>query len=69
MSVRGRLNEVYVFGALFWAAILGAGFNSWAVFGVTAACLIGLNIIGGSIRFGNEKSRRFAHRRFATCRR
>jgi hypothetical protein len=69
MSVRGRLNEVYLFGSLFWAAILGASFNSWAVFAVTAACLIGLNIIGGSVRLGNAQPRRFARRRFATGRR
>ena len=49
-GARGKLNQSYATGALLIAAFLGLGYNSWWTFGVAAAILLALNVLGGNIR-------------------
>ena len=51
MSARKRLNQAYATASLFLAAWIGLAFNSWAAFGIGAGSLLGLNFVGGNIRF------------------
>ena len=49
-GARGKLNQSYATGALLIAAFLGLVFSSWWTFGVAAAILLALNVLGGNIR-------------------
>jgi hypothetical protein len=51
MGVRQRLNEGYLFGAVFCGAILGVSFNSWLLFCVTTGILLAQGVVGGGLRF------------------
>ena len=50
MSARTQLNSMYGYMARFWAAVVGAGANSWWAFGVALAGLLALNVHSGRIR-------------------
>ena len=50
MGAREKLNEAYVMGSLFLAAVAGAISGSWMVFIIAAAILLGLNLHAGDIR-------------------
>jgi hypothetical protein len=57
MSARNDLNQMYATGSLILAAYLGLVFNSWLVFGMGAAALLGLNLFGGRIRLAAVRRR------------
>ncbi len=50
MSARHKLNQGYVQGCLAIAALIGAVCQSWIIFGIAAAVLIGLSMHSGEIR-------------------
>ena len=50
MSARQKLNAAYIQGGLIVAALVGALAQSWVVFAIAAAVLIGLGLLGGEIR-------------------
>ena len=50
MGAREKLNEAYVIGSLFLAAVAGSIAGSWLVFIITAAILLALNLHAGDIR-------------------
>ena len=50
MSARTKLNAAYFNGCLLLAAIVGAAAQSWAVFLLALAVLVGGCVIGGEIR-------------------
>lgn len=50
MGARDKLNQGYIRSSLIAAAVLGAICQSWTVFWVTAAILIGLSVHSGGIR-------------------
>ena len=50
MSARQKLNAAYIQGGLIVAAFVGALVQSWVVFAIAAAVLIGLSLLGGEIR-------------------
>ncbi len=69
MSARNRLNEAYLFAAVFWGAIFGAACNSWIVFVVTTGVLTVMHVVGGSIRLRRPHARPFPGRRIAMSKR
>jgi hypothetical protein len=50
MGARTRLNEIYVFGCIGVAALIGALVGGWPIFVVALAVLIGLCLHSGDIR-------------------
>ena len=56
MGARQKLNEAYVNGALIIAGIAGLVTESWTVFIIAAAVLIGASTYSGGIR---TKSRNY----------
>ena len=50
MGAREKLNEAYVIGSLFLAAVAGSIAGSWLVFIIAAAILLALNLHAGDIR-------------------
>jgi len=50
MSARQKLNTAYIQGGLIVATVIGALAQSWVVFTITAAVLMGLSLLGGEIR-------------------
>jgi len=52
MYARQRINQYYTTLSIILAAWIGLIANSWIVFGIAAAILILLHLIGGTIRFG-----------------
>jgi hypothetical protein len=50
MSARQKINVAYIQGGLIVAAVVGALAQSWVIFAITAATLIGLSLLGGEIR-------------------
>jgi len=50
VSARTKLNVAYTSGALFFAAIIGGMFQSWALFVVVAIVLVAMAVHSGSIR-------------------
>ena len=64
MYARQRINQHYMTIAIVFATLIGLWAGSWIVFGVSAAILIGLNVVGGAIRFGGPRRMRFNGPRF-----
>ena len=50
MSVRTKLNEMYLFAALIWSGFIGLAFNSWTAFAIAMGAMTALNLVGGNIR-------------------
>ncbi len=57
MGARTRLNSIYFSGALVAAALGGWATGSWAVFFISLAVLVGVNIHAGRIRPGRQRRR------------
>jgi hypothetical protein len=49
-NARQKLNIAYLNGSVFVAVVFGAIAESWIVFGITLAVLIGCAVYGGEIR-------------------
>ena len=60
MGARQKLNQAYVNGALVVAGVAGLVTESWAVFIIVAAVLIGVSTYSGDIRTksGNYRGHR-----------
>lgn len=56
MGARNKINGMYGLGIVAFAGIWGLAFQSWTVFLVIAAVLVGYCILSGDIRI--EKPRR-----------
>ena len=56
MSARQKLNQGYIQGCLAIAALVGVVCQSWVIFGITAAVLIGLSTHSGEIRPNPERA-------------
>jgi len=56
MGARQKLNAAYFHGSLLLAAVVGGLAQSWLVFFITVAVLLGLNLYAREIR--PSKSRR-----------
>ena len=57
MSARHKLNQAVIQGCLIVAALVGLLFQSWLVFLLTAAVLVGLSISSGEIRWHSSRKR------------
>ena len=55
MSARHKLNSAHMSGALGLAAILGVLSQSWAIFLIAAAALIGGAVYAGDVRFDRHR--------------
>jgi len=55
MSARQKLNSAAVHGAIVVAALVGLVFQSWLVFFVTSALLVGTAFLSGDIRLGGRR--------------
>ena len=53
MSVRKKLNGMYMGGAAVLAAFVGLVFTSWLAFSVTLVVVAGVQWIAGNIRFAS----------------
>ena len=51
MGARHKLNEIHLLGAVGIAAIVGALAQSWTVFFIAVAILVGGSIYAGDVRF------------------
>jgi hypothetical protein len=64
MNARQRFNQHYMTISVVLASFIGLTAGSWLVFGVSAAILIALHLIGGAIRFGGPRRMHFRGPRF-----
>ncbi len=62
MSARHKLNQAVIQGCLIVAALVGLLFQSWTVFLLAAAVLVGLSVHSGEIR-GPARRKRGRHER------
>ena len=58
MSARKKLNQGYINGCLLTAGVVGAACESWTVFWIAAAILMGLSFHSGDIRLTNRSADR-----------
>ena len=49
-GARGKLNQSFATGSLFFATFIGLAYSSWIAFGVSWGILLALNVLGGNIR-------------------
>ena len=54
-GTRSKLNQFYATGSLILASFIGLCCNSWGAFGVAAAVLLGLDLMGGQIRLAGSR--------------
>ncbi len=50
MGAKNDLNQIYINGSLFIAAMIGVSSGSWGAFVVSAVVLIGTGIVTSKIR-------------------
>ena len=50
MSARRRLNEMYLYWAVFWAAVVGLAAHSWWAFAVILGGMVAVHAHAGNIR-------------------
>ena len=60
MGVRNKINGMFGMGIFLFASFFGVAFQSWAVFLVLAAVLVGFCMFSGDIRFEPTETK---HRR------
>ena len=50
MGARHKLNEIFIGGSAFLAALFGLAAQSWSVFGLVLLGLLAIHVVSGSIR-------------------